>query len=168
MMEKQIVFFSQRQELSLPIKKIEKIIQWTKPIPIPETSLFVLGVVEHNAHVLPIIDLNQRLYGESTELNDDLKIIVVQWKDEFLGLVVESIRGIVDFSVNQFELMTNDVTFDKNYIKSFVKTKDGIVIQLDIDALFEGNIMLDKLLRSLESQTEVMSDDSSEMMKIND
>ncbi|WP_179203871.1 MULTISPECIES: chemotaxis protein CheW [Vagococcus] len=167
-MEKQIVFFSQRQELSLPIKKIEKIIQWTKPIPIPETSLFVLGVVEHNAHVLPIIDLNQRLYGESTELNDDLKIIVVQWKDEFLGLVVESIRGIVDFSVNQFELMTNDVTFDKNYIKSFVKTKDGIVIQLDIDALFEGNIMLDKLLRSLESQTEVMSDDSSEMMKIND
>ena len=168
MMEKQIVFFSQRQELSLPIKKIEKIIQWTKPIPIPETSLFVLGVVEHNEHILPVIDLNQRLYGEATEQNNDLKIIVVQWKDECLGLVVESIRGIVDFSVNQFELMTNDVTFDKNYIESFVKTKDGIVIQLDIDSLFEGNIMLDKLLRSLESQTEVMSDSGSEMMEIDD
>ncbi|MGX7023588.1 chemotaxis protein CheW [Vagococcus hydrophili] len=161
-MEKQIVFLSQRQALSLPIKKIEKIIQWTEPIPIPETSQFVLGVIDYNETILPVIDLNQRLYAQETVRNNDLKIIVVQWKDECLGLVVDSIKGIVDFSVEQFEMMNNDVTFDKNYIDSFVRTKEGIVIQLNIDALFEGNIMLDKLLRSLEVESSETSSELSE------
>lgn len=149
-MEKHIVFFSRNQELSIPIEKINKIIQWQKTIPIPETSEFVLGVIEHNEQVLPVIDLNNRLYGVPTDINDDLKIIVVQWKDEFLGLLVDSIRGIADFEENQFEIMVNDVTFEKNYIQSFIKTETGIIIQLDVDSLFEGNIMIDKLLRALE------------------
>lgn len=149
-MRKQIVFFSKEQQLSLPIEKIEKIIRWQKPIPIPETTDFVLGVIEHNEHVLPVIDLNARLYGGDIVENKEMKIIVVQWNDELLGLSVEAIKGIVDFEADQFELMTNDVTFDKNYIDSFIKTESGIVIQLDIDTLFEGNIMLDKLLRALE------------------
>lgn len=149
-MRKQIVFFSKKQQLSLPIEKIEKIIRWQKPIPIPETTEFVLGVIEYNEQVLPVVDLNARLYGTENNENEEMKIIVVQWNDELLGLSVEGIKGIVDFEANQFELMNNDVTFDKNYIESFIKTDSGIVIQLDIDSLFEGNIMLDKLLRALE------------------
>lgn len=149
-MRKQIVFFSKKQQLSLPIEKIEKIIRWQKPIPIPETTEFVLGVIEYNEQVLPVVDLNARLYGTENNENEEMKIIVVQWNDELLGLSVEAIKGIVDFEANQFELMNNDVTFDKNYIESFIKTDSGIVIQLDIDSLFEGNIMLDKLLRALE------------------
>lgn len=150
-MEKQIVFFSKEQQLSLPIEKIEKIIQWQQPIPIPETSSFVLGVIEHNKHVLPVIDLNARLYGTETVQHKEMKIIVVQWNDEFLGLSVESIKGIVDFGSTQFEWMDNEVTVEKNYIEKFIKTESGIVIQLNIDSLFEGNIMLDKLLRALET-----------------
>lgn len=46
--------------------------------------------------------------------------------------------------------MENEVTFDKNYIESFIKAENGIIIQLNVDTLFEGNIMLDKLLRALE------------------
>lgn len=149
-MEKQIVFLSKKQELSIPIEKISKIIQWQETIPVPETSTFVLGVIEHNEHVLPVIDLNDRLYGIPTEVSNEMKIIIVQWKEEYLGLLVESIRGIMDFEKNQFELMENEVTFDKNYIESFIKAENGIIIQLNVDTLFEGNIMLDKLLRALE------------------
>lgn len=149
-MEKQIVFLSKKQELSIPIEKINKIIQWQETIPVPETSTFVLGVIEHNEHVLPVIDLNDRLYGIPTEVSNEMKIIIVQWKEEYLGLLVESIRGIMDFEKNQFELMENEVTFDKNYIESFIKAENGIIIQLNVDTLFEGNIMLDKLLRALE------------------
>lgn len=149
-MEKQIVFLSKKQELSIPIEKINKIIQWQETIPVPETSTFVLGVIEHNEHVLPVIDLNDRLYGIPTEVSNEMKIIIVQWKEEYLGLLVESIRGIMDFEKNQFELMENEVTFDKNYIESFIKAENGIIIQLNVDTLFEGNIMLDKLLRASE------------------
>ena len=149
-MEKQIVFLSKKQELSIPIEKINKIIQWQETIPVPETSTFVLGVIEHNEHVLPVIDLNDRLYGIPTEVSNEMKIIIVQCKEEYLGLLVESIRGIMDFEKNQFELMENEVTFDKNYIESFIKAENGIIIQLNVDTLFEGNIMLDKLLRALE------------------
>lgn len=149
-MEKQIVFLSKKQELSIPIEKINKIIQWQETIPVPETSTFVLGVIEHNEHVLPVIDLNDRLYGIPTEVSNEMKIIIVQWKEEYLGLLVESIRGIMDFEKNQFELMENEVTFDKNYIENFIKAENGIIIQLNVDTLFEGNIMLDKLLRALE------------------
>lgn len=91
------LFLSKKQELSIPIEKINKIIQWQETIPVPETSTFVLGVIEHNEHVLPVIDLNDRLYGIPTEVSNEMKIIIVQWKEEYLGLLVESIRGIMDF-----------------------------------------------------------------------
>lgn len=150
-MEKHIVFLSKKQELSLSIEKIEKIIHFQKTIPIPETASFVLGVIEYNEGVLPVIDLNDRLYGTPTELNEDLKIIIVQWQEEYIGLLVESIKGISDFKTSQFEIMNNDITFDKNYIMNFIKTSESIVIQLDIDSLFEGNIMLDKLISAFET-----------------
>lgn len=149
-MEKQIVFASHKQRFSLPIEKIEKIIQWEQPIPVPETAKFVLGVIQYNGQVLPIIDLGWRLYDESTSINESAKLIVVQWQAQLIGLLVELITGIEEFDVGQFECVDSDLTIDKAYIDRFIKTSHDIIIQLEMDTLFADTIMLDKLNQEIE------------------
>lgn len=150
-MEKQIVFASHKQRFSLPIEKIEKIIQWEQPIPVPETARFVLGMIQYNGQVLPIIDLGWRLYDEPTLINDSAKLIVVQWQKQLIGLLVELITGIEDFDVAQFECVDSDLTIDKAYIDHFIKTKHDIIIQLEMETLFADTIMLDKINQEIDA-----------------
>lgn len=150
-MEKQIVFASQTQRFSLPIEKIDKIIQWEQPIPVPETAKFVLGMIQYNGQVLPIIDLSWRLYDEPTVIDASAKLVVVQWQGQLIGVLVALITGIEDFEPSQFEQIESDLTVEKEYIERFIKTDHDIVIQLEMDALFADTLMLEKISQAIVS-----------------
>ncbi|MBP1042027.1 chemotaxis protein CheW [Vagococcus sp. BWB3-3] len=149
-MEKQIVFASHKQRFSLPIEKIEKIIQWEQPIPVPETAKFVLGMIQYSEQILPVIDLGWRLYDKPTIINDMAKLIVVQWQNQLIGVLVELITGIEDFDTQQFEYVDSELTIDKAYIDSFIKTNHDIIIQLEVERLFADNLMLAKISQGVE------------------
>lgn len=144
-MKKQIVFVSHNQSFSLPIVKTEKIIQWELPVPVPETETYVLGMIQYDQKVLPIVDLRQRLYQQNTVTNEQSKIIIVQWQESLIGLLVEGITGIQDFTLEEIEEPQTELEQEKAYLKYFIKTKEDIIIQLAIDELFNGQGLLDIL-----------------------
>ena len=135
-MEQFIVFINNGQHFALDISKIERIIEFQQPKKIPEASDYLLGVIQHNSEILPIIDLTKRLYNKDSLNSDDKKVIVVAWKEKQIGFVVEDIRGINSFEAKQYEETNQDISISKVYIKGFIKTDDDIIIVLDIDQLF--------------------------------
>lgn len=144
-MEKQIVFVSHNQSFSLPIVKTEKIIQWELPVPVPETETYVLGMIQYDQKVLPIVDLSQRLFQQATVTSEQSKIIIVQWQATLIGLLVEGITGIHDFTAEEIEEPQTKLEQEKKYLNYFIKTKEDIIIQLAIDELFSGQGLLDIL-----------------------
>ena len=135
-MEKYIIFSSNHQTFALDISKIERIIEFQSPNPIPEASGYLLGVIQYNDRILPIIDLTKRLYNIDSYHNVNNKVIVVLWKDQQIGLVVDDIMGINAIDEDQFELSNEDTQISKEYITGFIKTKENITIVLDTDKLF--------------------------------
>ena len=135
-MEQFIVFINNGQHFALDISKIERIIEFQQPKKIPEASDYLLGVIQHNSEILPIIDLTKRLYNKDNLNSDDKKVIVVAWKEKQIGFVVEDIRGINSIEAKQYEETNQDISISKVYIKGFIKTDDDIIIVLDIDQLF--------------------------------
>lgn len=135
-MEKYIQFSNNNQKFAIDITKIDRIIEFQQPKKLPESSDFLLGVIQFNDKILPIIDLTKRLYHVDSNKDENVKIIVILWRDEQLGLVVDNILGIHSFDESQFEKSIDGINISKEYIQGFMKTKEDIIIVLDINKIF--------------------------------
>lgn len=137
-MEQYIVFVSNQQDFAIDISKVERIIEYKKPKDLPETSDYLLGVIQYNSQVIPIIDLGIRLYNKKSDYDIDTKIIVIMWKDKLIGLLVEDILGIQQFRDEQYEESNKDMDILKKYVSGFIKVEENIIIILDIDKIFSS------------------------------
>lgn len=137
-MKQAIIFSNYRQNFALDVVKVERIIEFELPVKIPEAAEFLMGVIQYNGQVLPVIDLNMRFYGISSNHDSKSKIIVVQWNDTFLGLVVDEVTGIRNVDENRFEYAAlSDGLLSRDYVEGFIKSDDEIVIFLETSKLFD-------------------------------
>lgn len=137
-MKQAIIFRNYGQNFALDVVKIERIIEFELPVKIPEAANFLMGVIQYNGKVLPIIDLNIRFYGISSNHDSKSKIIVVQWNNSLLGLVVDEVTGIRNVDENLFEYAElSDGLLSRDYVEGFIKSDDEIIIFLETSKLFD-------------------------------
>ena len=135
-MEQYIVFINNNQKFALYVSKIEKIIEFQQPKKLPDSSPYFLGVIQYNDLILPIVDLSKRLYDVFCDYNLQTKIIVVSFKDKFMGLVVDNIIGISNFAEVEYEDFDIDLEISNEYVIGFIKSNEDIIVTLDIDRIF--------------------------------
>ena len=135
-MERFILFSCNTQRFAMDITKVERIIEYIEPNTIPESSDYFLGVIQYNDKILPIINLGKRLYNVDNSYGVDDKVIVVMWKNNLLGLVVDEIFGIQGFDGNKIEDTSMDLNISTRYVKGFIKNEEEIIIVLDTDMMF--------------------------------
>lgn len=136
-MKQYIVFTNNKQDFAIDISKIERIIEFEEPKKVPEASDHLLGVIQYNSRVIPIIDLSIRLYNVKNGYDLNTKIIVVMWKDKLIGLVVDEILGIRSFDNQQYENTSQEIDILKEYVSGFIKEEKNITIVLDVDKVFD-------------------------------
>ncbi|MBC7087526.1 MAG: purine-binding chemotaxis protein CheW [Tissierellales bacterium] len=136
-MEQYIIFILNNQRYAIDISNIDRIIDFSEPKKIPETYDYVLGVINYDDKILPIIDLTKKLYGINIRFSLKNKVIVTMWKSRMLGFLVEDIEGIERFDSKQVELNHEQYEISKKYINGFIKTEDDIIIILNIQKLFD-------------------------------
>lgn len=135
-MEKFVIFSSGGQSFAIPIEVTEKIIHVEGLTKIPDTSPYVLGALDYDERILPIIDLSERFFQSKTELTTDSKVIVVKWQEEKLGLVVDKVTTIRSFESADRETSENAAQEAASYVMAFIRTAEGIILQLDVDSIF--------------------------------
>ncbi len=142
-----MVFKCNDEKLAIDISYIDKIIEFTEPKKIPESSRDLLGVIQHNEEIIPIIDLNLRLYQVETVKTLDTKVIVILFREKYIGLVVDNVLEIKLFEDEICEDADFNVEVMQEYIDGFIKDleKEDITIILNVDKLFTENQALELL-----------------------
>lgn len=136
-MKQVIIFNNCEQNFALELERIERIIEYSKPKKLPETADYILGVIQYNEKVLPIVDLNRRLYGVPGKTENHSKIIVILWKGTHLGLVVDEVLGIKTVEESAYEeASVGEESISSEYIKGFLKISEDIIVVMDTDKLF--------------------------------
>lgn len=146
-MERFIVFSNNGQNFAINISHVDKIIEYQKPSVIPESSKFLIGVIQYDDEILPIINMNQKLYGVESTYDENNQIIVVIWKDKSLGLAVDTVIGIKGFEDKLIEKSPLDTSIAKEYVVGFIKGEELIIV-LDTDTIFnfeQGNEIIDSV-----------------------
>ena len=159
-MERFIIFINNQQKFAINISHVDKIAEYQKPNPIPESSDFLLGVIQYSGSILPVIDLNKKLYNLDTSHGQNDKIIVIIWKDTYLGLAVDEIVGIKGYDDDKLEKSSVDtqISISNRYISGFIKEDDDITIVLDPDKIFD-NDQEEEILNTSEMSNDIIGDD---------
>lgn len=151
-MEKHIIFMCNHQKIAINIDATERILLLEDITLIPDTSSYIKGVIDYNEEVLPIIDMNERLFNETYQRTEQTKVIVAFWKKQKIGLIVDDVISVRDFSDQQLQ-SSNETKTDgqkKKSIHAIIRTEDTIITVIEVNNLF-SNEGEDELLSIIET-----------------
>jgi purine-binding chemotaxis protein CheW len=131
------------QEFCVDIMAVREIRGWTPATPLPQSPLFVRGVINLRGAVLPIVDLGARLGLGGTDPTARHVIIVARISDQLVGLQVDAVCDILTVTEDVLQ-PTPDVACETT--KAFVKNL------LAIDGRMISLIALDRVLPPREAE----------------
>ena len=137
-MEKHIVFMCNDQKIAVNIDATERIVLLEHITLLPDTSSYIKGVIDYNEEVVPVVDMNERLFNQSYQRTEQTKVIVAFWKKQKIGLIVDDVISVQDFSDQQLQSTTDNATDEKNKrsISAIVRTNGDIITIIEVENLF--------------------------------
>lgn len=133
-----VVFKSNDQTFAIDVHVVKRVVETDSFIKIPEVEAYVLGVYEYEAAMIPVIDLQHKLFGVSTPVDSETKVILCRWQDRLLGIYVAEIIGIFALDEPDYEDELQKANLKNGYIDKFLKLKGEVVISLELNYLFNN------------------------------
>ncbi len=119
----------------LNIQEINKHFEITK---VPQSSDFVIGILNLRGKIVTIIDLGKKLELSGVDTGKNRRNIIVNSKDEHIGLLVDSISDVVTSDEDQIESAPSNLNGIKGkYFNGVLKTEDKLIGILDIDEVLK-------------------------------
>jgi purine-binding chemotaxis protein CheW len=127
-----VVFSLDGQRYALSLKSVDRVIHIVEMITIPDGSGIVLGLVNIQGQVIPVLDLRRRLGlpGKEVELSDHLIIAhTSRWK---MALVVDSVHEVIERSEQEI-LAAEKIFPGLEHIGGVVKLEDEVILIHDLE-----------------------------------
>lgn len=128
---KYVIFRLEDKDFALEIERVIEITRPAKVFSMPELPKFLEGIINLRGVIIPLIDLRKRL-----ELDSFLqgKIIIIRYGGDRLGLRVDSVEEIIDIEEDEIsEVPSYFKGFRTEYLKSFAKKEDRVIIILNLE-----------------------------------
>jgi purine-binding chemotaxis protein CheW len=138
---KYLTFTLAGEEYGIGIKKVREIIGMMTITQIPQTPLYVKGVINLRGKVIPVVDLRLKFDMESMSYTDRTCIIVVEivgvGKTIPMGIIVDSVSEVINIKGQDIDDTPGfGSKLDTDYILGMAKTAGSVKILLDIDRVF--------------------------------
>ncbi|MBH3437730.1 MULTISPECIES: chemotaxis protein CheW [Pseudomonas] len=85
-----------------PMGEVSEILHEPRYTLLPGVKNWVKGVANVRGRLLPLMDLNGFLGGESSSVRAQRRVLVVDHQDIYAGLIVDEVFGMQHFSITSF------------------------------------------------------------------
>ena len=132
-----ITFILGEEKYGLNILKVRELISFPEGLTrIPGMPDYIIGMFNLRGLVIPVMDLREKFKMSGEERHEFSVIIIVEVEDKNIGLTVDSVSDVIFVKEEDIQETTElAVNVDTKFIKGVAKTKDEMVILLDIDFL---------------------------------
>ncbi len=119
----------------LNIQEINKHFEITK---VPQAADYIEGILNLRGRIVTIIDLGKKLGLEPASRGKDNRNIIVNSKDEHIGLLVDSIHDVVLAKNEDIEPAPSNISGVKGkYFQGVLKTEAQLIGVLNIDEVLK-------------------------------
>ena len=124
----------------IAISKVREINGLMDITAVPQTPVFMKGLINLRGKVVPVIDLRLKFGLAEFEYDDRTSIIVIEFKSIHgqvqMGIIVDTVSEVISLNSQQIEPAPNFGTQLKSeYIKGVAKIHERVIIILDIDLI---------------------------------
>jgi purine-binding chemotaxis protein CheW len=127
-----VVFTLDEQRYALRLEAVERIVRLVEVTPLPKAPEIVLGVVNVQGRVLPVVNIRRRfrLPDREADLRDQL---ILAWTSRrSVVLVVDAVGGVVERTGEEL-IPAGSIVPGTEYVDGVVKLPDGLVLIHDLD-----------------------------------
>jgi purine-binding chemotaxis protein CheW len=137
-----VTFYSGGQCFSIEISQVREIRRWGPFTSVPHSPTGVLGVMNLRGSVIPIYDLAARLGLAATTENPRNVIVVVNFGEQTLGLLVESVSEIMSVAREKIQV-TPEMRAESGQspIAGLINTETGMTQIVDLPSVIRAKGM---------------------------
>lgn len=135
--EKRIVIFKiEDDEYATSISQVERILEFEKITKIPDAPEYLMGVINYQGRIIPIIDLRKRFNLSGAGIVNERKIIIAKQGEGDIGLIVDAVSEVADISEDVISSPPEIISgIIKKYIKAIIKIDGRIIIYLNLSKI---------------------------------
>lgn len=127
-----VVFTIDDQQFALNLRIVQRIVRAVEVTHVPEAPAAVLGVINVEGKIIPVVNSRRRLGLPERDLDlNDLFIIVQQGKRQ-LALVADDVKPVMELPESDF-VTSSDVLPEAGFVQGVAKVDSGMIIQLQVD-----------------------------------
>jgi len=130
-----VIFRLGAEEYGLEIGKVQSIVHFDQPTPVPKSDESIMGVLNLRGKVIPIVDVARRLGRERFRPGSGSRIIVVEGDAGLMGLAVDSANEVTEIRGDQIQAAPAAVLGAEGLeVFDGVANRDGaLVILMNLD-----------------------------------
>lgn len=130
---KMLIFGLNDELFATDIMDIERILGYEQPTKIPDAPDFVIGVINYQGSILPVISIAKKFGLNTKGITDDTKIIVAKENENRIGVVVENVSEVKDINMEDIESPPEVVSgVSKRYLNGIIKLESKIILFLNL------------------------------------
>ncbi len=152
---KVVVFRCGNEDYAIPVEHVVSIEKLEQVNPIPHLPNYFLGLMKIRGELVPIVDFEQILYGRSASSDEQVRVIVLQTEEMFIGLLVLEAKEILDIA-NEDLKQIGLVNYSKTqYFSSVANLENRVITIIDPSILVrtvDGIKEIQTYLESVESE----------------
>jgi purine-binding chemotaxis protein CheW len=134
--DKYLTFTVGKEDYGIEISHVTEIIGIQKITDVPDMPPYIKGVINLRGKVIPVMDVRLRFRMPEREYDDRTCTVVVSVNATPVGLVVDTVKEVVDIPENQIELPPEVAESSaQRYIKGLGKIGEDVKILLDVEKL---------------------------------
>jgi purine-binding chemotaxis protein CheW len=125
------------ERYAISINAINEIIRIQDITKVPGSKTYVHGVINLRGTIVPVIGLRQRFGMPEQSYNKETRIVVVNYDDNMVGIVVDKVNKVAAFTDIQ-PAPDHTGSSRGSFCSGIGKTDNGLVSILKLDQVLNG------------------------------
>ena len=143
-----VVFTLDEQRYALRLHSVERIVRVVEITPLPKAPDIVLGVINVQGRVIPVVNIRKRFLLPERETNLSDQLIIANTSKRPIALLTEAVNEVIEESGERV-ITSEEILPGIKYIEGVVKFEDGMILIHDLDKFLslEEEKVLDEAMK---------------------
>lgn len=142
-----VVFTMDAQRYAIPLASVERVFPTVEITPIPKAPEIVLGVVNIQGRVVPVVDIRSRfrLPVRGPEIYDHMIVASTGKRD--VAFMVDEATGVLEIPESEITAL-RDLLPGTDYVEGIIRFPDGMILIHDMETFLslEEEKLLDRAM----------------------
>ena len=127
-----VVFILDEQRYALHLSAVERVIRAVEVTSLPKAPEVVLGIVNVEGRVIPVVNIRKRFRLPEREINSSDQFVIAHTSRRAVALMVDVVSGVVECS-EQEVTAAEKIVPGMQYIEGVIKLEDGMILIHNLD-----------------------------------